>query len=329
MPTGAHPDAFGRNKMFKKTSLSVAALALAGSLGMGAASAEDITFMTGPAGGSWYPLGGAIKNILEQEIDGMNVTIRPGAGLINLKGVSGGKAHMGFTLVMSAVDAINGNAPFEKKLGDVCNLGSLYNNYLQIPTTNEALNSAADLKGKKLVPLPRGNTTEVGAQALLKAAGLSYDDMSKVNFASISDGVNMLKDGQADVMMTITSVPNGSLLDLTNSRKIKFLTITDEQFANMKKANAGWGRLTIPANSYPNQTEPVNIAGFPAPLIPNCSLVSEDTPYKLTKALNQRGQDVRSKLQTLRTLVAKDNANHNGGALPPELAPVCKEEWVV
>lgn len=49
--------------MFKKTSLSVAAIALAGSLGMGTASAESITFMTGPAGGSWYPLGGAIKNI--------------------------------------------------------------------------------------------------------------------------------------------------------------------------------------------------------------------------------------------------------------------------
>jgi|GEM_PF-2856430 len=52
--------------MFKKTSLSVAAIALAGSLGMGTASAESITFMTGPAGGSWYPLGGAIKNILEE-----------------------------------------------------------------------------------------------------------------------------------------------------------------------------------------------------------------------------------------------------------------------
>jgi len=255
----------------------------------------------------------------------MEVTIRPGAGLINLKGVSGGKAHMGWSLVMSAVDGLNGNAPFKKKLGDICNLASFYNNYLQIPTTNHDLNSAADLKGKNLVTLPRGNTTEVGAQALLKAAGLSYDAMGKVNFASISDGVNMLKDGQADVMMTITSVPNGSLLDLTNSRKIKFLTITDEQFANMKKANAGWGRLTIPANSYPNQTEPVTIAGFPAHLILNCSMVSEDTAYKITKALIKRGQELGAIVKTLSTLTPKAMANDIGVPLHPGSAKAYKE----
>ena len=313
--------------MFKKTSLSIAALAFAGSLGMTAAPAvaEDIVFMTGPAGGSWYPLGGAIKNILEAEIPGMNVTIRPGAGLINLKGVSGGKAQMGFSLVMSAVDGLNGKPPFEEKLGDICNLGSLYNNFLQVPTTDFSFNSAADLKDKKLVTLPRGNTTEVGARALLRAAGLSYDDMSKVNFASISDGVNMLKDGQADVMMTITSVPNGSLLDLTNSRKIKFLSITDEQFAAMKKENAGWGRLTIPANSYPNQTEPVEIAGFPAHLILNCSTVSEESAYNITKALIKRGQELGAIVKTLSNITAKDMANDIGVPLHPGSAKAYKE----
>lgn len=313
--------------MFKKPTLSIAALALAGSLGMTAAPAvaEDIVFMTGPAGGSWYPLGGAIKNILEAEVPGMSVTIRPGAGLINLKGVSGGKAHMGFSLVMSAVDGLNGKPPFEEKLGDICNLGSLYNNFLQVPTTDFSFNSAADLKGKKLVTLPRGNTTEVGARALLQAAGLSYDDMSKVNFASISDGVNMLKDGQADVMMTITSVPNGSLLDLTNSRKIKFLSITDEQFAAMKKENAGWGRLTIPANTYPNQTEPVNIAGFPAHLILNCSTVSEESAYNITKALIKRGQELGAIVKSLSTITAKEMANDIGVPLHPGSAKAYKE----
>ncbi|MDA0664595.1 MAG: TAXI family TRAP transporter solute-binding subunit [Proteobacteria bacterium] len=313
--------------MFKKPTLSIAALALAGSLGMTAAPAvaEDIVFMTGPAGGSWYPLGGAIKNILEAEVPGMSVTIRPGAGLINLKGVSGGKAHMGFSLVMSAVDGLSGKPPFEEKLSDICNLGSLYNNFLQVPTTDFSFNSAADLKGKKLVTLPRGNTTEVGARALLQAAGLSYDDMEKVNFSSISDGVNMLKDGQADVMMTITSVPNGSLLDLTNSRKIKFLSITDEQFAAMKKENAGWGRLTIPANTYPNQTEPVNIAGFPAHLILNCSTVSEESAYNITKALIKRGQELGAIVKSLSTMTAKDMVTDIGVPLHPGSAKAYKE----
>lgn len=313
--------------MLKKLQATVAAVAIAGAFGLttASASAEDITFMTGPAGGSWYPLGGAIKTILEDEVKGLNVTIRPGAGLINLKGVSGGKAEMGWSLVMSAVDAVNGREPFKEKLPDICNMGSFYNNYFQVTTTDMSLNSAADLKGKNIVTLPRGNTTELGARILLKAAGLTYEDMGKVNFASLSDGVNMMKDGQVVAMLTITSVPNGSLLDLTNSREVKFLPITDEQFGKMKAANAGWGRLTIPANSYPNQTEPVNIAGFPAHLILNCGKVSEDLAYKITKAMIKRGKDLGSIVKSLGSLTAKDMATDIGVPFHPGAIKAYKE----
>jgi len=313
--------------MIRRFSVLAAAVTVAGTLGMtpATASAEEFVFMTGPAGGSWYPLGGAIKNILQEEVKGLNVTIRPGAGLINLKGVSGGKAEMGWSLVMSAVDAVNGREPFKAKLPNVCNLGSFYMNYFQVTTTDMSIKSAADLKGKNIVTLPRGNTTELGARALLKAAGLSYDDMGKVNFASLTDGVNMMKDGQVQAMLTITSVPNGSLLDLTNSRKVKFLTITDEQFANMKKQNAGWGRVMIPANSYPNQTAAVKIAGFPAHLILNCKKVSDDTAYKVTKALIKRGKDLSSIVKSLAKLTAKDMAVDIGVPFHPGSIKAYKE----
>ncbi len=315
--------------MFKTIKQSAMALAAVGVLGAATApapaAAEDFVFMTGPAGGSWYPLGGAIKNILEEEVAGLSVTIRPGAGLINLKGVSAGKAQMGWSLVMSAVDGLNGREPFDAPLPDICNLGSFYDNYLQVTTTDMSVNSAADLKGKSITTLPRGNTTELGARALLKTEGLTYDDMSKVNFSSISDGVNMMKDGQVDAMLTITSVPNGSLLDLTNSRKVKFVPISDAQFANLKAQNAGWGRLTIPANSYPEQTEDVVIAGFPAHLILNCSTVSEETAYNVTKALIKRGQELGSIVKPLSTLTAKKMATDIGVPLHAGSARAYKE----
>ncbi len=311
-------------KLLSRTALAIAATGMLG-LASVPAQAEDIVFMTGPAGGSWYPLGGAIKNILEEEVSGLSVTIRPGAGLINLKGVSGGKAHMGWSLVMSAVDGIAGNEPFEAPLKDICNLGSFYDNTMQITSTDQAVNSAADLKGKALVTLPRGNTTELGARAVLKSAGLTYDDMSKVNFASISDGVNMMKDGQVDAMMTITSVPNGSLLDLTNSRTVKFVPITDEQFASMKKQNAGWQRLTIKANSYPGQEQDVLVAGFPAHLILNCSSVSEETAYNITKALIKRGSGLSTIVKSLATLDAKKMAVDIGVPFHPGSIKAYKE----
>lgn len=311
-------------KSFTRTALALAATSMLGLTSVPAA-AEDIVFMTGPAGGSWYPLGGAIKNILEEEIEGLNVTIRPGAGLINLKGVSSGKAQMGWSLVMSAVDGVNGREPFTEKLGDICNLGSFYDNYLQVTTTDDSVNTVADLKGKAMVTLPRGNTTELGARILLGTEDMNYESMSKVNFASMTDGVNMMKDGQVVAMMTITSVPNGSLLDLTNSRKVKFLPITDAQFAKMKAGNPGWQRLTIKANSYPGQEQDVVIAGFPAHLILNCSSVSEDTAYNITKALIKRGHDLGTIVKSLSTLDAKKMAVDIGVPFHPGSIKAYKE----
>src|SRR3546814_14259806 len=83
--------------MLKKlTGLAIAAgLAGAMMLSAGSASAERLVFMTGPAGGSWYPLGAAIKNMVEQDVSGTTVDIRPGAGLINLRAVSEGKEDLG------------------------------------------------------------------------------------------------------------------------------------------------------------------------------------------------------------------------------------------
>src|SRR5690606_29380406 len=88
------------------------------------------------------------------------------------------------------------------KIPGICNMAAFYQQYAQLASVNESIKSWADLKGKKFATLPRGNTTEVAAQQLLKAAGLTYDDLALVNFASITDQVNMAKDGQVDAILT-------------------------------------------------------------------------------------------------------------------------------
>ena len=57
-----------------------------------AASAQNITLMTGPQGGVWVPLGGQLKSMWEKAIPGLNVTATPGAGIANVRGVDEGKA---------------------------------------------------------------------------------------------------------------------------------------------------------------------------------------------------------------------------------------------
>jgi TRAP-type uncharacterized transport system substrate-binding protein len=297
----------GRGNDMRNTVSRIAAaagVACALTIGIaGSAAAERLVFMTGPAGGSWYPLGAAIKNIVEQEVPGTTVDIRPGAGLINIRGVSEGKADLGMGNVISTVDAINGNPPFEKKVEGLCNLAAMYQQYAQLAAVDPSIKTWADLKGKKFATLPRGNTTEVAAQQLLKAAGLTYDDLALVNFASITDQVNMAKDGQVDAIFNIT----------------------DEQFAKIKEANAGWGRVNIRANAYPDQSEPVPIAGFPMHIIVNCKTMSEETAYNITKALAKRVQELGSVNKSLANFTTKEMAIDVGVPHHPGSAKYFKE----
>jgi len=56
--------------------------------------AQQIKLMTGPQGGSWYPLGGAIANIADKA--GVKIQVLPGAGIANVKGVDGGYVYFCF-----------------------------------------------------------------------------------------------------------------------------------------------------------------------------------------------------------------------------------------
>ena len=256
------------------------------------AKSERLTFMTGPAGGTWYPLGGAVKQLLEQEIPDLEIVVRPGAGLINIKGISKNKAELAWGNVISTVDALNGRAPFTSPMEGICNLAAFYYQYAQIPVTDPEISSIADLRGKSVGTLPKGNTTEVAARSILGLYDLLYKNLKKINFVSITDQVNMMKDGQIDAAILITSMPAAGIIDLTASRRISLLPIDDKKFQLLKQKNPGWTRAVIPAFTYPGQDTEVPTARFQMHLISSCSEISESTAYKIVEVLARRGDEL-------------------------------------
>src|SRR5687768_9168527 len=116
--------------MIRQTWLAPAVIAGL-TLGAGAASAENLRLMTGPQGGSWYPMGGAIKNVVEQALPDTALQVMPGAGIANVKAIETGKADIAFANSVSTVDAISGKPPFDEPAENVCNLATLYPQYFQ------------------------------------------------------------------------------------------------------------------------------------------------------------------------------------------------------
>ena len=269
----------------KTLALAVGAIGAFGAL---PAAAQQVTFMTGPQGGVWVPLGGALKGMWEKAIPGLSVTATPGAGIANVRGVDEGKAHIGFGNSSTTVDGLEGRAPYTKKVTKVCQVANIYPQYFQVVALNDAkVNSFADLKGKSVVTQPKGNTGELLTELALKLNGLDYKALSKINFqASYTDAVSMMKDGHVQVFTLGTTAPASSVMDLASARDIKLLGIDDKILAAMRKINPGYSKVTIPANTYPKQTQALDVIGYATHVVVACDLHA-DIAYKMVKSISE------------------------------------------
>ncbi len=249
------------------------------------AGAGELRIMTGPQGGSWYPLGGAIGEIIKQKVPGASAIVQPGAGIINVQGVETGKAEIGFGNSVSTADGVAGREPFKAATKNVRQLATLYLQYFQIAVPDDAgVKTVADLKGKAIGVQPRGNTGELMTRHALEVYGLSYKDMAKVNYGSYNDSVSLMKDGHIQAFAFVSTIPAAPLLDLQASRKLRLLDIPDDKFQALLKLNAGYARRKIPKGTYKFQETDMNTFGTYTHLIVRADM-SDDLVYGITKAL--------------------------------------------
>jgi TRAP transporter TAXI family solute receptor len=273
-------------------------------------TAQQLTFMTGPQGGVWVPLGGALKGMWEKAIPGLQITAIPGAGIANVRGVDEDKAQIGITI--TTVDGIAGRPPYPKKITKVCNIASLYPQYFQVVVRTDAkINSIADLKGKSIVVQPKGNTAEVVTQDMLVANGLNYSQL-KVSFqASYTDAVDLVKDGHAHGMTLGTTVPSSAVMDLASARDIKLLPVTDEMVTAMRKTNRGYIKVAIPPNTYAKQEKPVDVIGYATHIVVSCDL-PEPMVYTMVKTMATNVNDMAAVNKAISGLTPKMMAEDIG-----------------
>lgn len=311
----------------KGTSFGIAAAAALFAM---PATAEQVTFMTGPQGGSWIPLGGALKSMWEQAVPGLSIQQTPGAGIANVRGIDEGKAQIGFANSASTVDGVEGRAPFPKKTTKVCQVANLYPQYFQVVALKDAnVKSFSDLKGKSLVTQSRGNTGELLTAEVLKINGMNYQSLSKANFqAAYTDAVSMMKDGHAQVFTLGTTSPASAVMDLASARDIDLVPVDDKTMGELRKMNPGYHKLMIKAGTYPKQDKDVPVIGYTTHVVAACDL-SEDTVYKMTKAMAGHIKDMAAVVKPIEGLTVKDMATDIGVPFHKGAAKFYKESGVM
>jgi len=297
------------------------ALALAGA----PAAAKDYRFMTGPQGGSWYPLGGAISNFVRQAEGGPRVRVLPGGGITNVKAVEAGKADLGLGNVVSTIDAIAGRPPFAEPAVHLRHLATFYPQVFQIVVrVDSGVTTVADLAGKALAVGLRGHTGEQMARHVLQIYGLTYDDMAEVNHISYTDAVSLMKDGHIDCFMVVTTIPAGAVMDVAASRDIDVLALPEDKLAALRALNAQYVPRTIPAGTYPGQDTDIATFGTWTQLIAHADM-PDDVAYTITRAVAENLDAMSAIVQAMDGIGLEQLAQDVGVPLHPGAARYYRE----
>lgn len=289
----------------------------------------DLKMMTGPMGGSWVPLGGAIAELIQKNIPGTTVSVSPGGGIANVVGVQEGKADIGFGNSSSSVDGTFGREPFKAPTKNVMQLANLYPQYFQMVVLEDSgIRSPVDLKGKGICPGPKGHTGELLAQQVLQLYGLSYKDMAKVNHVSYSDAVSLMKDGHAQGYLLGTTIPASSILDLATTKKIRLLSLPEERIKELQKMNGGYIRRVIPSGTYPGVNYDVITVGYFTHLVIS-SKVPEPLVYQITKVLSENVGRLADVVKDMKGVTVKDLALDIGVPFHPGAIKYYKEKGAI
>ncbi|MDW4499341.1 TAXI family TRAP transporter solute-binding subunit [Sulfitobacter sp. D35] len=272
----------------------LAAAALIASSGPALAQ-QQLSIATGGTGGVYYPMGGGLAEVINNHVEGFSATAEvTGASVENMGLIATGDADLAIALADTVQQAYQGTGRFEgQQLPMVRAVGSLYANMVQIVVAADSdIQSIADLPGKRVSVGAPGSGTEVNAETLLAANGISFDDFTaeRLNFNETADA---LANGDIDAGFWSVGSPTSSILNLATTNEIRMISLTDEEVAKADEADPTFAPLSLAGGTYQGVDEDISTLGVPNVLVVS-SEMDEETVYQITKAMYENIADMQA-----------------------------------
>ena len=302
------------------------ALATAAALA-GAAVAQQRMFFgiaTGGTGGTYYPLGGMLAQLISNKavVDGKKVSATAeaaGASVGNAKLLGNKEIESAFVAADILDAAYNGSGQFDKApLKNLRALGALYPETVQLITRADFnINSVRDLIGKAISSGAPGSGQYQLLTDLLKVYGMSRADV-KEDLSSFTQAVDKIKDGNLHATLITAGVPTAAVTDFAQSHALKVIALSGPEVAELQKQQPYYARVPLPANTYKGQTAAVDTLAVMAVWTTH-DAVPDNVAYEVTKALYENiavmGQvHVQGKNITLATATAVGTTPLHPGA---------------
>jgi TRAP transporter TAXI family solute receptor len=277
-------------KMMKlKTVLLTAALSAG--LVAGAVQAQERVFFgiaTGGTGGTYYPLGGMLAQVISNNanIEGkkLSATAETGNASVANASLLGRESIESAFVAADILDAAyKGRNQFEgKAMKNLRALGALYPETVQL-IAQEGITSFNDLEGKTISSGSPGSGQWQLLGDLLAAHGMSRDSVTE-DYSSFSQSAEKIKDGNLDASLITAGSPTSSLVELTNSHTVNVIPLSGAPIKELQKTQPYYASTILPAGTYKGIDKDVETIAVRAIWATHSGL-SDEIAYAVTKAL--------------------------------------------
>ena len=207
-----------------------------------------VSIGTASPAGAYYPLGVAMADLWNRNIDGIRFSAQEtGGGVANINMLAGGEIELGIANENIAWDAGQGNEPFASPV-EVQGGWTMNASYaLIVASANSGLESVADLAGRRVSFGAPGSSGNVLGQRLLESQGVTEGSFTPV-YMGWQESADAIADGSLDAAVMVGGQPFPAVESLAVRMPITILSFDAARLAD----SPGFPLVaaTIPANTY-------------------------------------------------------------------------------
>lgn len=262
------------------------ALLLMVSIFAGAASATTfISIATGGTGGTYYPLGGGLAEIITRHVPELQVTSETGnASVANINLLGTHQIEMVFAQNDIAYWGSKGTVMFREAYDNLRVVASLYPEHVHFVTLKgTGVSDIMDIKGKRVSVGAPGSGVLGDVTAILNVAGLKFADM-QTDFLDFNATTQRFKDGQIDVGFVVAGYPASALMDLATTHDVELVPFSNTFMDKLIAEFPFFIKEVIPAGTYRGVDTDTPTPAVMAMLLCDADL-PDDVVYKFTRAM--------------------------------------------
>ena len=255
-----------------------------------AKSGSSLRFVTGGQQGTYYGFGTLLAQHATNNAGVTIETLSSDGSKANVESIEDGLAELGFCQSDVMAYAYEGKNLFEgMPFASFSTVAALYDEQVQIVTCNPEIKTVADLKGKRVSIGAPNSGVYFNAIDILGAYDITEKDITPT-YQSFGDSTDALKNEQIDAAFIVAGAPTTAITDLSTTKTAYLVALDEQHVENLLKLSPYYVKATIPANTYPGQSEAVTTVAVSAVILA-AKTVSDDDVYAFVKDIFTSAKD--------------------------------------